>query len=179
MTGQAEMYTELACTQFLSQLDFDPSYDPAWTDIPDYDQDAIEKQSQKIGLSVFAQQPVVKVKDRRVIVATSSYLFNPPCNLEDAGGAALYLPDLEVVVAKGSDLDVGIMRDAIQDLYVQRNGWQMYVHRVPEMIPTMKVDTNNAERGLGKIDVFRPVQLFSLAGKHVGYDISRLCFDNS
>ncbi len=123
--------------------------------------------------SVFAKQPVVRVGKRDVGLTSSSNLYNPECGLEAEDGGRLYLPDLEIIQVSGSDSDVGIMEDAIQELYHIRNGW------------TVKALEDNLLKALilkytprkdGPIEIINPWHATLVASGTVGYSHTDLSF---
>ena len=164
----AAAYKYMAIHEFDSLVGFDASYSP-FLETPDHEAVVGGKGGRDFVLTLFAQQPMIRVGPIFSDFTASSFLFNPRASAED-----LLLPDLDVVQISG-EIMVQQAIDRLRTFYRQR-GWNSYVHTEP--ISKKIGITCDPKRNSGQIQICDPRELLRIAVEFGGYDPEDLCFKN-
>lgn len=154
----AREYFNLAIVQFDRLVGFDKAYD-AFKEIPDHVEIVGEKKGRKLSLTLFAEQPIVRVGNIHARLASSSYLFN---TLSEKGNP---LPDLDVVHLFGRQ-DVLPSAMKIKSLY-ENAGWLTYLDELGSR--ELEMIQMSSSRFKNPRTILYPQYLLDLAEKKAGY----------
>jgi len=165
----ATAYTHMAIKEFDSLMKFDAKYAP-FLETPDYETVVRQKRGRDLGLTLFAQQPVIKVGPISATFTASSFLFNPK-----ASTGNLLLPDLDIIQISGETR----IQEAINRLrtFYRQRGWSSYVHSEP-IDKKVGIDCE-PPRNLGRIQIGDPLELLRIATELGGHNPEDLCFNDA
>jgi hypothetical protein len=158
----AKQYKKFAIDDYDELIEFESDYDPLK---PDYIARLNPKEDRDLILTIFFNQPMIKIGNLSGKFFSSSYLFNPK---SDSG---LSLPDLDVVQIGGKG-NVNLAMENIKQLY-EKNKWKVYVHEGD--IRKMVVPAGSS-RFEGSIEIMYPGDLIGIAKEKLNYNSSELCF---
>jgi len=162
----AGKYTKMAIEDYDSLISFDETYMP-FVETPDYEFVVGQKNGRNLLLTLFAQQPMIRVEDIENNFLYSSYLFNPESSDED-----LLLPDLDIIQING-DSQVREAANTIRQFY-ENFGWRTSIF---EGIITDRIEINpTSGRYNQPIEIIDPDVLREIAKEKVRYSITDLCF---
>lgn len=162
----ARDYTQMAIDDYDKLIHFDEKY-MSFVETPDYQSITGQKNGRNLLLSLFANQPIIRVGDIDNRFQSSSYLFNPESNDEK-----LLLPDLDIVQIEG----IYQVRDAanIIEQFYEQYGWQVYIF--DGKITDKKEISPNSNRFNQSIQMINPEVLREIAKEKVNYSLTDLCF---
>ena len=162
----AREYTKMAINDYDRLVSFDQKYLP-FVETPDYEANVGKKQGRNLTLTLFTQQPMIRIGDIQGSFISSSYLFNP-----ESGHDELLLPDLDIIQIEGAS-QVREGADIIKAFY-EKFGWKIFIY--DGKITDIKKVKSPSERFEDKIEIINPTALQELAKEKVGYSITDLCF---
>ena len=166
-------YTEMAIRGFDTLLSFSPAYEP-FKEKPDLvmkvmeNGKVMEKGGRKVNLTLFANQPLVRIVRVKHPLVSSSYLFNPETGLE-----GMLLPDLDVIIisslseSHASEAGLEIMK------FYESHGW--LVGMCTSFIRKISASLN-PERFGKQATILDPAALIERARQLTDYDKEKLCF---
>jgi len=162
----ARDYTKMAIEDYDKLISFDKKYIP-FVETPDYESIVGQKNGRNLLLTLFANQPMIRVGDINNKFQSSSYLFNPESSDED-----LLLPDLDIVQIDG----VSQVRDAANSIkhFYEMFGWQAYIF--DGKIEDKKEINPTSNRYNQPIQIINPEILKEIAKEKVRYSLTDLCF---
>ena len=162
----ARDYTKMAIEDYDRLIFFDKKYMP-FVETPDYETIVGQKNGKNLLLTLFANQPMIRVGTIDNRFQSSSYLFNPESESED-----LLLPDLDIVQING----VSQVRDAANTIkqFYDKFGWQTYIF--DGKISDKKEINPTSDRYNHSIQIINPEILRDIAKEKVGYNPKDLCF---
>ena len=163
----AKEYTKMAIEDYDRLISFDENYMP-FVEAPDYGSVVGQKNERNLLLTLFAQQPMIRVGDINNNFLSSSYLFNP-----ESSDEGLLLPDLDIIQING-DSQVREAANTIKQFY-EEFGWRAYIF---EGKITERKEINPAYgRYKQPIEIIDPDVLREIAKEKVGYSLTDLCFE--
>lgn len=160
----AKRYTDMALHQFDKFVQSHENYAP-FIDKPDAIIKALKKQNRQILLTLFANQPLIKVWDTIGEFISSSYLFNPSTNHEE-----LILPDLDVVELGWNKLALKAIKE-IRDFY-ESFWWTTGISE--NQLP--RFDTLKTDRFLDGTNILNRSTIINEARRLINWDITKLYF---
>jgi hypothetical protein len=162
----ARDYTKMAIEDYDKLVSFDKEY-LHYVETPDYGSVVGKKNGRNLRLTLFAQQPMIKVGNIGESFTSSSYLFNP-----ESTNGELLLPDLDIVQISGA-FQVRRAANTIGDFY-KKFGWRTYVF---EGTVGDRMKINSATNRFNQpIEILNPDVLREIAKEKVGYSLADLCF---
>jgi len=162
----ARDYTKMAMEDYDKLISFDKKYLP-FVEIPDYETVVGQKNGRNLLLTLFANQPMIRVGSIDNRFKSSSYLFNPESERED-----LLLPDLDIIQIDGVS-QVKNAANKIKQFY-DKFGWQTYIF--DGNILDKKEINPTSDRYNHSIQIINPEILRDIAKEKVGYNTKDLCF---
>ena len=165
-------YTSMAIDDYDNIISFDKTYSK-FVNTPDYKAKIGEKRNKDLILTVFAQQPVIRVGNINSSFVSSSYLFNPKHNNPNyISDKELLLPDLDIIQIEGFS-KAKEAANIIKEFY-EKYGWSVYIfdgtiNKREKIQPTSK-------RFDERLEIISPKALMSIAKEKVNYSLDDLCF---
>ncbi len=161
----ARDYTKMAIEDYDKLISFDEKYMP-FVETPDYDSNVGSKNGRSLLLTLFAQQPMIRVGNVHRNFQSSSYLFNPESDSE------LLLPDLDIVQLEGNSQ----IKDAAKTIkqFYEAFGWKAYIF--DGKISDKQEITPTSSRLQKTIEIINPAILRYIAKEKVRYVLDNLCF---
>ena len=162
----ARDYTKMAITDYDKLISFDQKYMP-FVETPDYESIVGQKNGRNLLLTLFANQPMIRVGNINNKFQSSSYLFNPESSDED-----LILPDLDIVQIEG----LSQVEDAAKTIkqFYERFEWKAYIF--DGKIEDKKEINPTSSRYNQSIQIINPEFLREIAKEKIGYSLTDLCF---
>ena len=162
----ARDYTKMAIEDYDKLISFDQKY-MSFVETPDYEPIVSQKNGRNLLLTLFANQPMIRVGNINNRFQSSSYLFNPESSDED-----LILPDLDIVQIEGVT-QVRAAANTIKRFY-EKFGWQTYIF--DGKIKERKEISPTSNRFDTSIQIIDPNILREIAKEKLNYSLVNLAF---
>jgi len=162
----AKEYTKMAIEDYDELISFDQKY-MSFVETPDFESIIGRKNGRNLLLTLFANQPFIRVGDIYNKFQSSSYLFNPKSNIN-----GLLLPDLDIVQIEGVT-QVRAAANTIKRFY-EEFGWQTYIF--DGKIKERKEISPTSNRFDTSIQIIDPNILREIAKEKLNYSLVNLAF---
>ena len=165
-------YTSMAIDDYDKLVSFDKTYSK-FANTPDFETKIGKKRNKNLILTLFAQQPVIRVGNISSSFVSSSYLFNPEYhNFGYITDKELLLPDLDIIQIEGSS-KTKEAANIIKKFY-KKYGWSVYIF--DGRINEREIIQPTSKRFDELLEIISPEALMSIAKEKVNYNLNDLCF---